>query len=362
MSVVTFLIGNGFDLACGLKTSFKDTYGVKKGFIDTYDGYLSSEPSSESKAIKRFKDDLKNDLMKNVETWADFEIEFGKYAKNFDNEIELEECVRDYKIYLNEHLKREQKKFHDLCQNNIEKRSDLIGSVSALLFSFFTCFTNNDRGDILSVLNDHNQRILQFINFNYTTVFDELKEVTLEVMAKSEEYRALVYSCVNKPTLHIHGKLDEDVILGVDNDSQLVDLPYELSDFGKEAIIKPTFIEKYDGIRMANAILDINKSNIIVAFGVSLGESDLTWRDMVLDWLKEDPKHHLIFFDHKLAQKNYCKIDVNRKMNDERIAKNEWIKKFFGEIGTDAKSDLFNQIHLPAGTDFFNLETSEADQ
>ena len=43
MASITFMIGNGFDLACGLKSRY----------TDTYEGYVSSDSSSP--VIEKFK-------------------------------------------------------------------------------------------------------------------------------------------------------------------------------------------------------------------------------------------------------------------------------------------------------------------
>ena len=68
MSNVVFLIGNSFDLNCGLNSHYSDVYK-----------YYSSKTNNDSDIIKKFK----KDLLENHENWADFEIGISNYAQNF---------------------------------------------------------------------------------------------------------------------------------------------------------------------------------------------------------------------------------------------------------------------------------------
>ncbi|MBR5952225.1 MAG: hypothetical protein IKZ85_03035, partial [Pseudobutyrivibrio sp.] len=75
---IVFLLGNGFDLNCGLKTSYKDMYA----------GYIESK--SQSEVIAKFKDEISGD----IDSWADFELEMAEYASKLNSGRELLECIR----------------------------------------------------------------------------------------------------------------------------------------------------------------------------------------------------------------------------------------------------------------------------
>ena len=65
---ITFLIGNGFDLNLGLKTSFSD-------FLKVY-----KEPQAgDSDVIKKFK----SYFLKDENLWSDAEMAFGKITDDF---------------------------------------------------------------------------------------------------------------------------------------------------------------------------------------------------------------------------------------------------------------------------------------
>lgn len=78
---VTFLIGNGFDLGIGLKTGYKDFYDV----------YCQSK-SSDSEMLQHFK----SDILKEPETWADFESAFGEYASRCKNAEDYMQLFEDF--------------------------------------------------------------------------------------------------------------------------------------------------------------------------------------------------------------------------------------------------------------------------
>ena len=68
-----YLIGNGFDLNLGLRSSYKDFY----------DYYKSQE--NDSSVIKGFKSNISNILDK----WSDLELALGEYTKAITSIDEL---------------------------------------------------------------------------------------------------------------------------------------------------------------------------------------------------------------------------------------------------------------------------------
>lgn len=335
MSVVTFLIGNGFDLACGLKSKYKDTY----------DGYIKTSSSSE--AIKFFKEDIGDD----IENWADFEIAIAKYSEKFKKEKDLLECIRDYKAYLRDYLIQEQKKF----LNDKNKQSPFVGELIKLLIYSYQDMVENDQRKIDNVLKGNGNRIkLKFISFNYTNVFDELEKQAFPWIKQA----CSLYE--DSPVLHMHGTLDNnDIVLGVDHKSQVTVQFHPTYDL-ECTIIKPTLINECDDTRMSKGISYIQSSDIICALGLSLGDSDLTWKKVVANWLLDDSKeHHLIFFNYALATKR-C-LDNSQKISWEKDGKKALISKLYDENPLQYDENLLQQkeyhkvlerIHVPVDTCF----------
>lgn len=333
MSFITFMIGNGFDLACGLKSKYSDSYY----------GYINSPSSSD--VIDRFKKTIKND----IDSWADFEMKLAEYAHTFNSESELIECISDYRAYLTKYLRQEQTEFINRERGDSNLFAATIAEVRRSLGSFYSGLTPNDRRAIMESISDNTPAVYQFVNFNYTSVFDELINEVFGSPIAGKGQR-------NRPVIHIHGSLDNDVVLGVDNRNQLSGLTYPLGIRGTRNVVKPVFIEQYDIERKNKAISYIQSSKVVCVFGLSLGESDLTWKKAIAAWLMGNRSNHLVFYIHSLATKKYADGEIAQRMDDEEEAKDKLLKKLFGEtIDENKYHQLFKQIHIPAGSNIFNL-------
>lgn len=337
MSNITFLIGNGFDLACGIKSRY----------TDTYDKYVRSESTSET--IAKFKKTIK----KNINSWAEFEMKLVEYAREFSSENELVECIRDYTVFLNQYLKDAQQDFLASIGNNHKVEAALRKSMLTGLTEFYTGLTQNDIRVISPFVTRNQGCLFHFISFNYTTVFDHL----VSALFNEADIHAFTGEFDCSEVNHIHGRIDSDVVLGADNDSQLVDLPYSLSRRGKRNILKPVFLENYDDYRMKKAQADIERSSVICVFGLSLGESDLTWRKTIAKWLLKDPLNQLVFFKHSLSSKKYPLTAITQKMDDEEDAKDQLLEMLFGnELSLEERERVYQQTHVPTGFRIFDIK------
>ena len=281
-SPVTFIIGNGFDIGMGMKTKYSHIY----------EKYI--QMPSNSNVIKRFKNDLSNQQLH--DKWSDFEMGMAEYAKTLKSESELIECVRDFKSCMVQHLQSENKRITDLIRDKTYSQS-IIQELDRSLDQFYAGFSPNIVNQINQLIGgpfpEHN-----IITFNYTKVLEEL--FTL---------KARIQQIVVKPPLHIHGSLDKDVVLGVDNVAQLDRLSYNISRKGRRAFIKTCFNEQYDESRILSAKKMISESTVICTYGFSMGESDKTWVNCLIEWLQSNVSHHLVVFEHDEIKYNSYNFD-----------------------------------------------------
>ncbi len=82
---ITFLIGNGFDLNLGLKTSYQD-------FLD----YYLKNTNNDTEIIKYFKNIIKEEQENDIDTWADAEIFLGKITEKFDDADKFLKCFEGF--------------------------------------------------------------------------------------------------------------------------------------------------------------------------------------------------------------------------------------------------------------------------
>ena len=319
---ITFLIGNGFDLACGLPTSY----------ADVYEEYIKQP--SESLVVKKFKEDLiANKTKEKWGNWADFEMGMADYAKNFETEKEFIECVSDFKDFLIRYLRKVEIGF--LRKFRVEQDS----------YKDFSFFLNNDIIKFYSGLSKNLDNELKphpllpderiFVNFNYTSIFER-------VLKHSQFEKAKV--------LHIHGKLGEDgIVLGV-NDIEQIKTKFLLTKKGKRVFIKPFFNQDFDKQKIQETFQTIMHSNCICVFGLSLGDSDLMWKTCLVDWLKQKTDHHIFIYDYNCSMIGI--EDAALKMNEEDDQK-EIILKRLGIFTEDCP--FLDQVHIPIGKQLFSI-------
>lgn len=315
-----FLIGNGFDINCGMNTRYTDVY---KGYI---------KEVSDSENIKKFKRKIAAD----IENWGDFEMSMARYAKELWDEDELLECLRDFAEYMERYLIEEQERFK-LRLGNAELYDAVIKEIMISLETFYSGISHNVDSLMEARKAGHLGRI-DAVSFNYTDVFDM---VILECLKRN--------GFSKRNVSHIHGILKDGPVFGIDNIDQ-VKVNYNLSRRGKRGFIKPIFNDQFDKERVRQAKEKIKAADVICAFGVSLGESDLSWRNEIIDWLRNNESNHLFVYRYNLSKKQYK--TVGEKMDIEDEGKEELLS----EWGIEDGESIYERIHIPCGKNIFNIE------
>lgn len=316
-----FLIGNGFDINSGMNTRYTDVY--KK--------YINEE--SDSVVIKRFKENIESDF----ETWGDFEMAMAKYARNLNNEAEFLECIRDFARYMEQHLIEENNKLIQLLRDeNVLKA--VIKEMEQSFKTFYTDISHNI-DMIMSRRSATYFGEFRAISFNYTNIFDVLWKAVLRQVPYTDS------------VTHIHGVLQDGPVFGVDNIGQ-INANYELTRKGKRGFIKPVFNSAYDEQRVIEAKRKIKNALTICAYGISLGDSDLSWRNEIIEWLKIDKEHHLFVYMYQFSKGKY--YTVAEKLDIEDDAK----EQLLSEWGIENSDEIYEQIHIPCGKNIFNIEAA----
>lgn len=324
MATTLFIIGNGFDINCGMKTKYIDSYKV----------YVKNPSKTEN--IDKFKTEIKEYLKETVGenteeeniNWSDFEVAMSKYLIKCKDENEFIECLRDFKAFLSEYLKNEEEKFFNTT-NDRSIKEKIHEEMELSLKLFYKDINMNITNELSTSAYTSNKR---FISFNYTNVFDKL-------ISNFSQYNIFVH--------HINGSF-EDCALGMDNFDQIV-ASFPLSNRIKRDFIKTAFNEEYDLRRISFAMDRIDEAKTICLFGVSLGESDISWRNNIVEWLKSSESNHLFIYRHKYAKTQYSV--VAERMEIEEEAK----KQIFREWNMAEDEELMNRIHIPIGKNIFNI-------
>ncbi len=325
MGNVVFLIGNGFDLNCGLKSRYTDVYQ-----------YYCSKTSNDSEVIKKFK----KDLLDNHENWADFEMGIPKYAEKLGNDEELIQCIRDFRKEMKEYLNIEESKFYNFLNSNQGILSEIDIETRKSINTFYDGVSENISRQVFDIDG------VSFITFNYTSILDNFIYYRYNHNSGVFELKS---GRSDSHVFHIHGSFNTTPVLGLDRIDQLK-VPYNLSNKAKRTLIKPTFNLEVDSDRIRAAEELIFKSRYICTFGLSLGLSDLTWRELILSWLAQDKNHLLFIYDYS----SYYKENLD---DDERLDEEEDLKeKLFSAWEIDSSAPIREQIHMPCGNKIFNYK------
>ena len=273
-AVVTFLIGNGFDLGLGLRTKYSD-------FIPIY----LSRPSNTDVIAK-----LKEKVSQNSEFWGDAELAFGKLRfSTFGKESYsvVKECVTDFSDVLSEYLQNEERRFQ-------VPADELKVAFCTLMCSYYQRLGEYPKRNELKRLKRFNRLKVNVINFNYTETIDKMLPpsgtMTLPEWGKVEVQ-------VNE-VCHVHGALSAGTSrsFGVNMSSQIEDT--KLTSEARMLLVKPEVdrMARWGLEPMAKEMID--ESDTVVLFGLSLGGTDQLWWDYLLDYIRYKPEHRLCLMQY----------------------------------------------------------------
>ena len=330
---VTFLLGNGFDLNLGLSTSYKDFYSY----------YTKKEPN----------DFIAKSISKNYELWSDLELGLGKFLK-----IVKEDQINDFlnskallEKNLIEYVKYENKK---LSNKNEKALAEEVKNQIPNFFKDFNLKEKNCYKDLIS--KENNEIIYKFINFNYTNALDSIIDIAKKHSDPFSTHKYINYTNpirdgIDLP-LHIHGDLNNDLILGVNDSSQIensnLNNNSELTDY----IIKTKVNENLGELNISKAKTMINGSCYVCIYGLSIGDTDNYWWSYLIEWLLKDTQHRLVLFvyNHTIIQSS-----AQEKLRCSNSNKNKIISKNY-EIDEETKSKIRDRIIVIQNSKIFDFE------
>jgi hypothetical protein len=321
---ITFIIGNGFDISYGLKSSYKSFY----------EWYLKQPRSSE--IISQFKENIKRNK---ADTWADFEKGLGEYSRQFtiDNIDDFYECYQDAHYKLMEYLENQ--------EQNITVSDDEVNIFSNSLLDFYSELIPVEQEMFQNMTTNISADInYRLVSLNYTYLVDEFLENFKSPLktwnAGGYNRRASVEELV-----HAHGYSDKWPILAVDNISQLNENLLEDDNF-QNIMVKSNAVSTAGEHWTDRAESIIDHSDIICLYGVSIGETDTRWWKRVCKWLENPNKKLVVFwYDENMTSDN---ISLLTKMRNEDRVK----RKILSYANENARSEISKKISVIINTKY----------
>ena len=340
---VTYLIGNGMDINIGLRTRYLDFYNHLKQITNK-----DSKNAIYQAVLKDYFSENK-DLIEI--DWSDFEIGIGKYTKRITTETELAKFFDDYEELIEE--------FTKFIEEQLEKVDiqDFISNCYSIFNAAVTKPINLDERDQVYLQQNYKgygnqQKERSYIVFNYTEIFDEIHQ------SWKEKYKN--NGIISHSPIHIHGFCQDQILMGVNDESQ-VSGEYSKNIDLQMMMIKTISNQNALTMRFEKATKTILDSELIIIYGMSIGDSDKYWWEKIIENLENNPANNVLIYayDHekdKLRKHNYKLMKRKR----------EWKNNLLKHADNDRREILEKQIFLQFDTkrifDFETLSSNEIEK
>lgn len=243
-----YIFGNGLDLAMKMKTSYPNFYE-----------YLKTQKGSPLLEL------MKQEIDGNKGMWSDMEKAFGLFTGKMKTVEELESLYYELSDYLRKYLRQEEDAFKPSVELKNKFVDDIIAPDKYLSERDKEYYNDFCRINRLS----QSYKDSNIMTFNYTN--------TLETI--------LNWSIVPKEFInqivHVHGILDDAIIIGVDNENQISNGVFRNSLRAKDILVKSQSNQVMGYRRQVVCENLIKQAHLIILFGVSLGETDGHWWKLI---------------------------------------------------------------------------------
>lgn len=203
---ITYLFGNGLDLAWELKTSYADFYK----YLDVL--AKDNESLNNNLIYTKLLDDKNNHKIK---LWSDYEKRLGEITTivTDDNKQKFEDDKTKLDLLLQNYLKSEESK--------IKMNSDeSLNIIKSSFIELVRCHRPSDSNLVIKILNHYSGQEFYFdiISFNYTNTISLMfnhKENAISTLKIAQYPNGSLNSHLKSP-FYLHGTLDDgQMIIGI---------------------------------------------------------------------------------------------------------------------------------------------------
>lgn len=340
---ITFLLGNGFDIQCGLQTSYINFYEyiLKKKYS------LELFQEMDEKSVLKIDNMIYSEIYKSkddIQTWADLEFQLGVFTRRLKEEKEDAITAERFLEDLNEYLKGIQ------IQDDVEISEDFSEILSTTMDKFFYGVLEQEHDEIKSMLgeNTNSHFNYQFISFNYTNSLQIVLKNSSK-NSKGNSFNSSSYSQnFNRAIINVHGVIDRFLTLGLNDESQLASDFFEREDLND--LLKPDSLTNSREYRRRDAESVIEKSDIIVIFGMSIGSTDKHWWERIAEILLKNSNKKLIIHLYD-TEPSYVSGRIVRLRREKK--ENEFLSHLGNlDLSDEKVSQLRKQIYIVTNSQY----------
>ncbi len=320
---VLYILGNGFDKAQGMKTSYPEFYQ-----------YLMDNTNDGSPLLQQLKKDINADK----ELWSDMEEAFGQFTSKIKTEVDMENLYFELSECLQKYLKSEQSTFKPDKELITKFQNDFVVTGKYLGATDKNRYTN-------FVKSMPGGKDISVMTLNYTNTLETLLNLgnaTDKNFGNNNYFRQVI---------HVHGQLDDSIIIGVDNESQILNEAFRNNDNIKDFLVKiqSNLAMKYTRHTVCEEL--IKTANLIVIFGVSLGNTDERWWRLIGEQFKS--RNNLSIIQYLYEPKAVQQTRKQLLGRIERRQRNVLMERLGFEKQEDWPKDTLNRLYFIINSDAF---------
>lgn len=333
---ILYLIGNGFDLHVGLKTSYPDflKYYLNQPIptdLDDVGQYY----------IKRLKEDIKDNIL----LWSDLELEFGKHMSKLGREGAEVYSIQEELDIINDDIREKLSAY--IGQE--DERSFFAENAQKVFLNDVVTPERNLRDYEKKAIMNHRivegkrtSNVVDFITYNYTRTLEHLLGKT-PVQSSGFE--------IHEP-IHVHGYYDNRMILGVNDASQIHNDKLRKLTYATDALIKSECNHIY-GVSHTDQCDDlIYNAQLICCYGLSFGDTDRLWWKKICNTLKSRKDLYIILFAYIKDMPDYANSG-HKLQNQIRRILNDFFTK--GGIEESLWPSLSSRLFVSINNPIFNF-------
>lgn len=320
---VLYILGNGFDKAQGMKTSYPEFYQ-----------YLMENTDSGSSLLQQLKKDINADKL----LWSDMEEAFGQFTSKVKTATDLENLYFELSDNLQKYLEAEENAFNPSEKLKDKFVGDFIhparhmGETDKMRYNTF----------VKKVGSGHD---ISVMTLNYTDTLEKL----LSLGAATDKRIDNNYF---RQVVHVHGRLRDSIIIGVDNEEQIANEQFRNNEDVTDFLIKikSNVTMKYTRHSLCENL--ISNAHLIILYGVSLGSTDARWWKLIGEQFKKRNTLCIIQYLYKPND-----IFPTRKQLLGRIERMQQhcVKKKFGIKEDEWPEDATDRLFFITNSNAFTL-------
>lgn len=344
---IVYFIGNGFDLNVGLNTKYKDFYN----------DLIKNPRENKDPEIENLKTSIANycnGMDKEID-WSDAELGFGQYTSRVKGKENPDKTVANCHDYfceeLSKYLNKEESRFP---YSKILKDDSLLTELWNGFVDVGRGLRPTDRSKINNYMNTLDGGFnVEILDFNYTGLVDRLiSPIEKKRLCGNRLYRHTNYiNHIN--CLHVHGTTNHGLAFGVNDETQYDRAAFEdgLIEYSRQ-IVKPFFISDMGEEIQEKATEIINSADIIYIYGMSIGNTDLYWWNLLINHMITNKKAILII--HNISVPVIGRSPTPYTI-DLRITREKMVS-LIPALSDDEKLSVSNRIYTTPGNVFDCIE------